>query len=260
MPARQHHGGGEPGGIEAAAQAQRQEDEREAGEAAQEVRELDQGQRRHWCQPGQALGGTGSSTRDQQHDAGDEDEDEEEVGDDHMRPAAHHPDPLAGDVADLAQLVADEEHGRRHERGDVVAQAVDHEGGRHPWVQARAGERQDQHRLEHADPARHVADDPDHAGSAEQAGEGREADPGLGRQQHPQAQGRQRPVDPGHADLGGSDHGARQGEAPAAERERATEHQWQSGVGQQQDQHEDGEGDDGAGADAHDGGELGRRQ
>ena len=135
----EHAGRGPIGRIQAAAQAQRQHQQRQPGEAAEEMRQLDQGQRRQWAQPVQPIGHCRRGTRDQQHDAADEHQRRQQRRQDQLRPAAGEVQPLDDDPAGDIGLVQGEDDGRQQQRQHVVDQPVDHEGAATPGACAASG-------------------------------------------------------------------------------------------------------------------------
>ncbi len=93
-----------------------------------------------------------------------------------------------------SRLVDGEQQRRDQERQQVVDQPIGDQRGGDARGMGAVGQRQQQHRLEHAEPGRDVADHAGDAGRGVDAGEGEEAQADR-RQQHPERQRGEGPVD-----------------------------------------------------------------
>ena len=113
-----------------------------------------------------------------------------------------------------------EQHHRQDQRQEVVDQAVGDQRRSDRCRFAGLGHREQQHRLEDADAARHVAEHAAESGEREQADERQEAERQPGGQQDVEDRGGRGPVDQRQRDLGDGDRRPRQACLPAANRDR----------------------------------------
>ncbi len=117
---------------------------------------------------------------------------------------------------ELVRTQQAERHGERHQ---VVNDAVGEQRAQQ-FVGRHGAKQQQQHRLEHADAARHVADDAGGDGDDEHGREGRESDVRVRRQQHEQHAGGAQQVAGRDRDLRERDARARNRDADLAPAQR----------------------------------------
>ena len=114
---------------------------------------------------------------------------------------------------------AEQERGH-HERQKVVDQPVADQRRGDRARRAAIRDREQDHRLEHADAARDVADQPAQIGEPEQADEGHEPERQAGRQQDVENRRGERPIEQRQSDLRRRDGRSRHVQLPAGEPDR----------------------------------------
>lgn len=212
--------GEHPRGVEPPLQAAREQQQHHPDEAAQEVRQLDDRQRQQVLQPAQPLQLGRCGAGEEQHGAGQEGGEGEDVRYERRHPGgdraggALHADPLA------QQLVAAEQQGRGAQRQQVVDGAIEQQRAEHGRARCRGGREQQQHRgLEDAETGGHLAQESGGLRQQEDGEEAGEAEAGKRRQQHPERDAGERPIEGGDGRGAGGEGGRRQAKLPAAHRE-----------------------------------------
>ena len=199
-PGGNHDARHPPRAVEAPAQAERQDEERQPGKAAEEVGDLNERQRGDRGQHGQAVGHGGRGAGDQEDGATNEDQRRQQVWQHECCPAPGEVD-TAGDGRTAGSRLVDGKQQRRdEERQQIVDQPIGDQRAGDARGMGAIGQRQQQHRLEHAEPGRDVADHAGDAGCREDTGEGEEAQADRG-QENPERQCGEGPVGHRQGDL-----------------------------------------------------------
>ncbi len=239
--ARQHPHRREVRGVEPALQIAREQQEPHADEAAEEMRALDDGPREHLRQPVEPLRDRGHGTGEKQEEAARERAQRERARHERRRPRIDEVRDPAHRRPVHAHLAHDEQRHRERERHQVVDHAIGDERGQKLRARMLGAEEQQERRLEHAEPARHVAHDADRLRQEKAAEEARQRHDDAVRQEHPERGGREGPVERARQELRRHEARVWERDLPLAHDERRPAHDRRDDVRRDRDrqQHAD---------------------
>ena len=208
------------GGLHAAEQRAREHQQSQSRQAPAEVRHLEHRERQELIEEREPLLDPGRRARDEQQRAGQEGERAGDLRHDRRDVDARQL-VRAGERGALPRELLGAEQQRGEEQRHEIVDAAVREQRADECVRRNAGQRQQHHRLEHADAAGNVADDAgDHCRRID-AEEADEADVRSRRQQRPEHRARERQVRDPEQDLRQADRRSRSAQRPAADLELA---------------------------------------
>ena len=217
------------GDLEPAAQPPGEDDQTDADQAAEEVGELEDGERHEVRQPAQARRRGRDRAEHEHHRAAQEGEHRKQVRLHCRQPTAHDLGRLAQLLPSLMQLETEQEQHRHRQRQDVVDEPEREQGTEGDALRHGGRQEDHHHRLEHAEPARDLADETSELGEEEHGHEMGEVAGGLAGQEHVEDKRGRDPVETRQPDLGQGQAQRGQCGLPAAEPEGCAAH----GAGQQ---------------------------
>ena len=227
-----------PSPIEAPVQTVSNHQQTHADRAAEQMRQLEDGQRQEITQQVEPIAEPGRGAGEQQHGAREEHCDRDGLRRHGNQKRSRQLHQTHGGTAMRPQLVNAQQGERQREGRKIINGAVGHQRAQQP-VFRHVGHQQQQDGLEHTDAAGDVADDAGRNGDQVDAGERCEADRGMMRQQHVQHADRAQEIGACHGHLreGNARLRHRDDEAAPAQRLMPGAHQPQIGADGREQHH-----------------------